>query len=95
MSKFVCGDLVTLSSAGRKSDQNHIVYGLIGIIMKQRLFTKGCNLIKDLHPIKVKWIGLNNRGHDGADMFPMKEYEIKFAKHGVVEKTLPNDHYKH
>ena len=79
MNRFVCGDLVTLSASGRKGTQNHSVYGLIGIVWEMKQ--------KSEYPIQVKWIGATVGGTPmGADMLPMKEHEIKFAKHGVVVK---------
>ena len=79
MSKFIRGDLVTLSAYGRKAKQNHPVYGRIGIIVKI------CG--SSDYPITIKWLGATI-GHAKGDTLPMKEYEIKFAKHGVVEETL-------
>ena len=76
MNRFVCGDLVTLSASGRNGTQNHSVYGLIGIVWEMKQ--------KSEYPIQVKWIGATETIDDG--MLPMKEYEIKFAKHGVVVK---------
>ena len=77
MSKFRAGDLVTLSSAGRKNDHNKVVRGLIGIIMEIASHKS--------YPINIQWIGLTIGGHgQNGDMFPMKEYEIKFVKNGVV-----------
>ena len=77
MSKFVAGDLVTLSSAGRRNDHNGAVRGMIGIITEIREYKN--------YPINIQWIGLTTGGHgSNGDMFPMKEYEIKFVKNGVV-----------
>ena len=77
MSKFRAGDLVTLSASGRRNDHNKAVRGLIGIIMEIREYKS--------YPLNIQWIGLTIGGHgrDG-DMYPMKEYEIKFVKNGVV-----------
>jgi len=73
MSKFVAGDLVTLSSAGKKNQHNLTVVGLIGIVMD--------TAHRDSYPYQVKWIGRSDLfGRD--DHLPMKEYEIKFAKAG-------------
>ena len=80
MSKFKIGDLVTLSSAGRKSDNNSRVYGCIGIVWE-------VGKIWSDFPIEVKWIGSKiYQSHSSPDMLPMKEYELKFAKNGVVVK---------
>ena len=81
MSKFAIGDLVTLSSAGRKSYHNHRVLGMVGIVIK-----KAPLLTLDICPIKIKWIGLKSKMTEGVGMFPMKEWEIKFAKNGVYEE---------
>ena len=75
MSKFVAGDLVTLSSAGKKNQHNHTVKGLVGIVMD--------TAHRDSYPYQVKWIG-KNEGHGKDPHLPMKEYEIKFAKAGAL-----------
>lgn len=72
MSKFVVGDLVTLSSAGKKNQHNHTVKDLIGIVTNTNH--------NDNYPYQIKWIGLPQSG----DQLPMKEYEIKFVKNGGV-----------
>ena len=75
MSKFVAGDLVTLSSAGKKNQHNHTVKGLVGIVMD--------TAHRDSYPYQVKWIGKTE--YSGKDPhLPMKEYEIKFAKAGAL-----------
>ena len=71
MSKFVAGDLVTLSSAGKKNQHNYTVQGLIGIVTENRGHHN--------YPYQVRWIGLSI-----DPLLPMKEYEIKFAKAGDV-----------
>jgi hypothetical protein len=77
MSKFTVGDLVTLSASGRRNEHNNGVRGLIGIIMEIREYKN--------YPINIQWIGLTTGGHgSNGDMFPMKEYEIKFVRNGVV-----------
>ena len=77
MSKFVVGDLVTLSSAGKKNQHNHTVRGLIGIVVDTRH--------RNSFPLQVKWIGKTD--YSTNDPFlPMKEYEIKFAKVGSFDK---------
>lgn len=73
MSKFVAGDLVTLSSAGEKNQHNHTVKGLIGIVTRNRG--------NHSYPYQVRWIGRTD--YSSQDPYlPMKEYEIKFAKAG-------------
>jgi hypothetical protein len=58
------GELVELSSAGRKLKQNDKVYGLIGLVTRIEMDGNITN-----HPIKIEWLGY---GH-----YPMKRYEIK------------------
>ena len=78
MSKFVLGDLVTLSAAGRKNNHNKEVYGKIGIVINVR--SLHCD-----HPYQIKWIGSENTLPTSAKgLLPMAEYEIKFVKNGVV-----------
>mgnify|MGYP000119619652 CR=1 FL=1 len=77
MKKFTIGDLVTLSAAGRKNKHNDQVYGHIGIVTEIRFPSD--------HPYQIKWIGVyTSRGHG---LLPMAEYEIKFAKNGIVEQS--------
>ena len=59
------GELVELSSAGRKLKQNEKVRELVGLITRIEL---GGNF-RSSHPIKIEWLGY---GH-----YPMKRYEIK------------------
>ena len=73
MSKFVAGDLVTLSSAGKKNQHNYTVQGLIGIVVGDRG--------NHSYPYQVKWIGQTEYSGENPYL-PMKEYEIKFAKAG-------------
>ena len=73
MSKFIVGDLVTLSSAGKKNQHNHTVAGLVGIVTEKRSHHS--------YPYQVKWIGRTD--YSSSDPYlPMKEYEIKYAKAG-------------
>jgi hypothetical protein len=76
MSKFTVGDLVTLSANGRKREHNRCVRGLIGIIMEIKAHAS--------YPINIQWIGLTGGHGFTNDRFPMKEYEVKFVKNGVV-----------
>ncbi len=75
MSKFIIGDLVTLSAAGRKNKHNDRVYGHVGIVVEVRALHHD-------HPYQIKWINVETVDHNGK--LPMAEYEIKFAKNGVV-----------
>ena len=76
MSKFILGDLVTLSAAGRKNHHNKEVYGKIGIVINVR--SLHCD-----HPYQIKWIGAET-STSTKGLLPMAEYEIKFVKNGVV-----------
>tara|TARA_B100000287_G_C20326909_1_gene660125 strand:- start:407 stop:655 length:249 start_codon:yes stop_codon:yes gene_type:complete len=82
MSKFIVGDLVTLSSAGRKNKHNDGVYGKIGIVIHTKY--------NRTHPYQIKWINVSNcpMPSGSRDKLPMAEYEIKFAKNGVVEDEV-------
>ena len=64
--KFKVGDLVTLSAAGRKANQNYEVRNGFGIVL----------LIKENrdYPIKCAWFG------GRRDEFAFKAYELKFFK---------------
>jgi len=72
--KFKIGDLVTPSAAGAKVVGNTSVVGRIGIVV---------SIESGQWPIKVKWLG-NIQGLHSGGRLPMKEYELKFAKNGVV-----------
>tara|TARA_Y100000034_G_scaffold116247_1_gene154363 strand:- start:400 stop:606 length:207 start_codon:yes stop_codon:yes gene_type:complete len=62
--KFKVGDLVTLSAAGRKAQQNYSVKTGFGVVL----------LIDDVrdYPIKCAWFG------GKRDEFSFKTYELKF-----------------
>ena len=75
MSKFIAGDLVTLSAAGRKNQHNTSVYGHIGIVL---------DVGHGQHPYQIKWLGATGIAGRNDGKLPMAEYEIKFAKNGVV-----------
>tara|TARA_R100000458_G_C8087308_1_gene119507 strand:- start:14 stop:250 length:237 start_codon:yes stop_codon:yes gene_type:complete len=75
--KFTIGDLVTLSAAGRKNLHNNQVYGHVGIVLNIRFPSD--------HPYQIKWIGAETTR--GGNLLPMAEYEIKFAKNGIVEQS--------
>ena len=66
-----CGELVTLSSAGRKMMHNSEVVGLYGMIV--RIEDRGN------HPYKIHWYGTTKRLTSGDEphQLPMKRYEIK------------------
>ena len=72
-----CGELVTLSSAGKKGQQNRDVVGLYGMIV--RIEDRGN------HPYKIHWYGVTQRLTSGDEphQLPMKRYEIKIYRGGV------------
>jgi hypothetical protein len=82
-----CGELVTLSAAGKKVQQNGEVLGLFGMIIEiEKSF---------LHPYKIHWYGKKERINamlredcpwlSNNSMMPMKRYEIKIFR-GTVCK---------
>jgi sulfur relay (sulfurtransferase) DsrF/TusC family protein len=67
MKRIKTGELVELSAAGRKLDQNSEVYHLFGMVYE---------FVKGQHPYKIQWYNL-----DGTiKKFPMARYEIKRFK---------------
>tara|TARA_B100000123_G_scaffold267996_1_gene242101 strand:+ start:532 stop:750 length:219 start_codon:yes stop_codon:yes gene_type:complete len=64
------GDLVELSSAGSKNQQNMAVYGKIGLLVQ---------INKDQYPYVVEWYGveLGQRASDRKNVLPCKRYELK------------------
>ena len=66
-----CGELVTLSAAGRKAQQNIEVHGLYGMIIEIHHNNK--------HPYKIHWYGSKKRLSSGENhhLIPMSRYEIK------------------
>ena len=65
MKRIQAGELVELSAAGWKLDQNSDMYHLFGIVMK---YEKDSN-----HPYKIQWYNLDGT----TKKFPMARYEIK------------------
>ena len=65
MKKIQNGELVELSSAGKKLEQNRDVLGLFGMVM--------CYVNLDKHPYKIQWFKSNGELKE----FPMARYEIK------------------
>ena len=67
MKRIKEGELVELSSAGKKLQQNADVVGLFGIVFEYE---------EGQHPYKIDWYNL-----DGTiKKFPMARYEIKRFK---------------
>ena len=70
--KYKAGELVELSAAGKKSQQNDGVLGMIGMIMSidgGKIYQHGA------YPYVIQWFGEVYNVHNGK--LPMKEYEIK------------------
>ena len=67
MKKIQAGELVELSAAGKKLQQNADVIGLFGIVMRYE---------KGRHPYKIRWFKSNGVLKE----FPMARYEIKRFK---------------
>ena len=65
MYRYKAGELVELSSAGRKLQHNDKVYDMMGIIVRIDNSEK--------YPYIIQWFGYAL----GDGTFPMKEYEIK------------------
>ena len=62
------GELVELSAAGRKLDQNSDVAGLFGMVVEHKNNNR--------HPYKIDWYSLDGT----VKRFPMARYEIKRFK---------------
>ena len=67
MKRIETGELVELSAAGKKLQQNSEVYHLFGMVLEYE---------EGQHPYKIDWYNL-----DGTiKKFPMARYEIKRLK---------------
>ena len=67
--KFKIGDLVTLSAAGRKMQQNRSVLDGFGMVVEVRRSSSSNDF-----PIKCQWFGKRKSG------MRFKEYELKFYR---------------
>ena len=78
-SKFKVGDLVMLSAAGKRVDQNSYALGGWGIIREVGAYN---NWIKssDNYPIKAQWYNGDRFGKDWTRSMCYKPYELKFFK---------------
>ena len=68
--RYKAGELVELSAAGKKSQQNTAVVGMIGMIMSidwKTTYQRGA------YPYVIQWFGEVYNCPDGK--LPMKEYE--------------------
>ena len=68
MKKIQNGELVELSSAGRKMKQNHEVVGLWGMVVEYEPDNR--------HPYRIQWYSTSGT----TKKFPMARYEIKRFK---------------
>ena len=68
MKRIQNGELVELSSAGKKLDQNSEVHGLFGMVVKYRENNKHC--------YQIDWY----KSDGTTKRFPMARYEIKRFK---------------
>ena len=75
MKRIQNGELVELSAAGRKLDQNDKVYDMIGMVLEYVKHPISGNW--DKYPYRIQWFGYAQ----GDGTFPMKEYEIKRVRH--------------
>lgn len=69
------GDMVELSAAGKKSQQNWAVVGKIGLVTEI-----GVTMGSHGYPYQVEWYGVkHNNSSTGIrnGILPMKRYEIK------------------
>ena len=69
------GDLVELSSAGSKAQQNWEVVGKIGLLMKIQKHAS--------FPYQVQWYGVEKKRNTTireGGILPMKRYELKRLK---------------
>jgi len=66
--KFKVGDLVTLSAAGKRSQQNHDVMTGFGLVINVSTHWS------DNYPIRCEWLGGN------VEQQTFKEYELKKFK---------------
>ena len=83
--KFKVGDLVMLSSAGKKVDQNSHALGGWGIIRRisKHHYQNGVRYEDlDSYPIKTQWYS-GNFGDDSSRSICFKPYELKFFKKNI------------
>jgi hypothetical protein len=78
MPKFKVGDLVMLSAAGKKINQNDDAiggWGIVKMIKLERLWR-----LHDWFPIKTEWYDGKGFGKDFMRDVEFKPYELKFFK---------------
>ena len=69
--RYKVGELVELSSAGRRNKHNERIYDMIGMVLSYEYHQITGNY--DKYPYRIQWFGYTQ----GDGTFPMKEYEIK------------------
>ncbi len=69
--RYKAGELVELSSAGRRNKHNERIYDMSGMVMGYEREEISGEWGK--YPYKIQWFGYTQ----GDGTFPMKEYEIK------------------
>ena len=69
--RYKIGELVELSSAGRRNKHNERAYDMIGIVLGYVKHEVTGDW--DKYPYRIQWFGYTQ----GDGTFPMKEYEIK------------------
>ena len=77
--KFKVGDLVVLSAAGRRVDQNSHAVGGWGII-KEIYTVNPFKRTGEHYPIKAQWYNGEGFGRDNTRNVHFKPYELKFFK---------------
>ncbi len=78
-SKFKVGDLVMLSAAGKRVDQNSYAVGGWGIIREVEAYNNW-RKPSDHYPIKAQWYNGDRFGEDWTRSMRYKPYELKFFK---------------
>ena len=78
--KFKVGDLVVLSAAGKRVDQNSYAVGGWGIIKEINPDKFPYRKSSEDYPIKTQWYGAKGFGRDNTRSVRFKPYELKFFK---------------
>ena len=79
-SKFKVGDLVMLSAAGKRVDQNSYAVGGWGIIKEINPDKFPYRKSSEHYPIKAQWYNGDRFGEDWTRSIRYKPYELKFFK---------------
>jgi len=78
--KFKVGDLVVLSAAGKRVDQNSYALGGWGIIYEINPNRFPYYKSSQDYPIKCEWYNGDRFGKDWTRSMSYKPYELKFFK---------------